>query len=51
MEHKYDVRFAKGDPETPATVEEQIALTRVAARKLDVPNAESEPLYRLDGLP
>ena len=47
MEHKYEVRFAKSDTETPPTMDEQIALARVAARKLGVPNAESAPLYRL----
>lgn len=47
MEHKYEVRFAKSDPETPPTMEEQIELARVAARKLGVPNAESAPLYRV----
>ena len=47
MEHKYEVRFAKSDPETPPTMEEQIDLARVAARKLGVPNAESAPLYRV----
>ena len=45
MEHKYEVRFAKSDPETPPTMEEQIALAGEAARKL-VPNAERAPLYR-----
>ena len=38
------MRFAKSGPETPPTMEEQIALARVAARKLGVPNAESAPL-------
>lgn len=51
MEHKYEVRFAKSDPETPPTtppiMEDQIALARVAARQLGVPNAESAPLYRV----
>jgi hypothetical protein len=47
MEHKYQVRFAKDDPETPATVEEQVALARESARKLGVPNAESQPIYRV----
>ena len=47
MEHKYEVRFAKSDPETPPTIDEQIALARVAARKLGVPNAESKPAYRV----
>ena len=37
MEHKYEVRFAKGDPETPPTMEEQIALARAAARRLGEP--------------
>jgi hypothetical protein len=47
MEHKYEVRFAKSDPESPPTMEEQIALAREAARKLGVPNAESAPSYRI----
>jgi hypothetical protein len=47
MEHKYEVRFAKGDPETPPSKDEQIAIARAAARKLGVPNAESKPLYRV----
>ena len=47
MEHKYGVRFAKSDHETPPTMEEQIALARVAAGKLGVPNAENAPLYRV----
>ena len=47
MEHEYEVRFAKGHPETPPTVDEQIALARVAARELGVPNAESPPRYRV----
>ena len=46
MRQKYEVRFAKGDPETPPTMDEQIALARVAARKLGIPNSESKPLYR-----
>jgi hypothetical protein len=47
MEQKYVVRFFKNDPETPPTMEEQIAIAREAARKLGVPNAESKPLYRI----
>jgi hypothetical protein len=47
MRQKYEVRFAKGDPETPPTMDEQIALARVAARKLGIPNSESKPLYRV----
>ena len=47
MRQKYEVRFAKGDPETPPTKDEQIALARMAARKLGIPNCESEPLYRV----
>ena len=47
MEHKCEVRFAKSDPETPPTMEEQIALARAAARRLGVPNAESAPRYRV----
>jgi hypothetical protein len=31
MEHKYEVRFAKIDPETPPTMDEQIAIAREAA--------------------
>ena len=37
MEQKYVVRFAKSDPETPPTMDEQIALARRAAQKLGVP--------------
>ena len=40
MQHTYEVRFAKSDPETPPTMDEQIALAQAAARKLGVPNAE-----------
>jgi hypothetical protein len=47
VEHKYEVRFAKDDPETPTTMDEQIAIAREAARKLGVPTAESTPLYRV----
>ena len=47
MEHKYEVPFAKSDPETPPTMDEQIAVAREAARKLGVPNAESKPRYRV----
>ena len=47
MEHRYEVRFAKNDPETPPTKDEQIAIAREAARKLGVPNAESKPVYRM----
>ena len=38
MKHKYEVRFAKSDPEIPPTTNEQIAIAREAARKLDVPD-------------
>ena len=41
------MRFVKSDPETPPTMDEQIGLARVAARKLGVPNAESAPMYRV----
>ena len=34
MQHKYTVRFARADPETPPTMDEQIALARKAARRL-----------------
>jgi hypothetical protein len=47
MDHRYVVRFARNDPETPPTRDEQIALARQAARKLGVPNAESQPFYRV----
>ncbi|HYJ60424.1 MAG TPA: hypothetical protein VE032_03040 [Actinomycetota bacterium] len=47
MDHKYEVRFVRGEPETPPTKDEPIAIAREAARKLGVPNAESEPLYRV----
>jgi hypothetical protein len=46
MDHRYVVRFARDDPETPPTRDEQIALARQAARKLGIPNAESQPTYR-----
>ena len=35
------VRFARDDPETPPTMDEQIALARKAADKLGVPNARA----------
>ena len=41
------VRFAKSDPETPPTMDEQIALARKAAQKLGVPNSQSKPLHRI----
>jgi len=47
MEQKYVVPFARDDPETPTTMEEQIVLARQAARQLGVPNAETKPLYRV----
>ena len=47
MEQTFEVRFAMSDPEIPPTMEDQIALARVAARKLGVPNVESAPLYRV----
>jgi hypothetical protein len=47
MDHRYVVRFARDDPETPPTMEEQIALARRAARRLGIPNAESKPIYRV----
>ena len=47
MQQTYVVRFARDDPETPPTMDEQIALARKAAMKLGIPNAESKPLYRL----
>ena len=43
MQHKYAVRFARTDPETPPTMDEQIDLARDAARKLGIPNCESKP--------
>jgi integrase len=47
MDHRYVVRFARDDPETPPTRDEQLALARQAARKLGIPNAESQPTYRV----
>ena len=47
MQHTYTVRFARDDPETPPTMDEQIALARKTAQKLGVPNAESTPRYRV----
>jgi hypothetical protein len=47
MQQTYVVRFACDDPETPTTMDEQIALARKAALKLGIPNAESKPLYRI----
>jgi hypothetical protein len=41
MEQKYEVRFVKNDPETPPTMEEQIAIAREAARKLGVPTRKA----------
>jgi hypothetical protein len=46
MEHEFEVASPRATRDPP-TMEEQIALARVAARKLGVPNAESEPLYRV----
>jgi len=46
-DHWLIVRFARDDPETPPTMDEQIALARKAAQKLGVPNCESKPLYRV----
>ena len=43
------MRFARDDPETPPTMDEQIALARKAAEKLGIPNCESKPLYRVGG--
>jgi hypothetical protein len=31
MDHKYEVCFAKSDPETPPTMDKQIAIAREAA--------------------
>ena len=47
MQQKFEVRFARDDPETPPTMDEQIALERKAAQKLGIPNCESKPLYRV----
>jgi len=47
MEQKYVVRFAREDPETPTTMDEQIALAPKAAQKLGVPNCESKPVSEL----
>jgi hypothetical protein len=47
VQQTYTVRFARDDPETPLTMNEQIALARKAAQKLGVPNCESQPLYRV----
>ena len=47
MEHRYEVRFAKADPETPPTKDEQVAVARESARELGIPNAESKPLCRV----
>lgn len=44
MDHRYVVRFSLNDPETPLTTDERIALARQAARKLGIPNAESQPV-------
>ena len=46
MQQTYVVRFARDDPDTSPTMDEQIALARKAAQKLGIPNAESKPLYR-----
>ena len=47
MEHKYEVASPRATQRPPPTMEEQVALARLAARKLGVPNAESAPLYRV----
>ena len=47
MQHKFEVRFARDDPETPPTMDEQIALARKAVEKLGIPNSQSKPLYRV----
>ena len=41
MLQKYEVRFARNDPETPSTMDEQIALARKAAQKLGVPKPKA----------
>ena len=47
MQQTFVVRFARDDPETPPTMDEQIALARKAAEKLGIPNSQSKPLYRI----
>jgi hypothetical protein len=47
MQQTFVVRFARDDPETPPTMDEQIALARKAARELGIPNVESKPQYRV----
>ena len=44
MQHRYEVRFARDDPETPPTMDEQVALAR---KKLGIPNSQSKPQYRV----
>jgi hypothetical protein len=51
MQQTYVVRFARDDPETPPTMDEQIALARKAAQKLGVPNAESKRCTESVGTP
>ena len=41
------MRFARDDPETQPTMDEQIALARKAAQKLGIPQLLSKPLYRI----
>jgi hypothetical protein len=51
VQHRYEVRFAKNDPETPADDagrdRDRTTIAREAARKLGVPSAENKPLYRV----
>ena len=42
MQQTYVVRFARDDPETPPTMDEQIALARKAAQKLGIPNCREQ---------
>ena len=36
------MRFARDDPETPPTMDEQIAIARKAAQKLGIPNSDAK---------
>ncbi len=42
MQQTYVVRFARDDPETPPTMDEQIALARKAAQKLGDPERREQ---------
>ena len=47
MQHRYEVRFAKDDPESPPTMDEQSRPYARLPGSSASPNAESKPLYRV----